>query len=163
MWLQAGRKRWPAGDEAICGARPAPGAKQAYRGPDGDILTLRDEPAPLGHHSLLQPVMRHGRSAGDPEPLAAIQRRCRADLAALAPKARALQKPRTGTGPDQRPAQEPPGPDRTRHHPAHRRGQYSRDHLTAASARSVVDVRDRDRPLDELLARYRLRGRWVAG
>ena len=47
----------PAGAHA---ARPlsadktsAPGAKQVYRGPDGDVLTLRDESAPYGHHAHL--------------------------------------------------------------------------------------------------------------
>jgi len=31
----------------------APGAKQVYRGPAGDVLTLRDESAPYGHHAHL--------------------------------------------------------------------------------------------------------------
>jgi nicotinate phosphoribosyltransferase len=42
---------------------------------------------------LLQPVMRGRRPLGDPEPLAAIQRRCRAGLARLPPAARALHDP----------------------------------------------------------------------
>jgi hypothetical protein len=37
--------------------------------------------------------MREGRPPGDPEPLVAIQRWCRADLAWLPPAARALQDP----------------------------------------------------------------------
>jgi len=75
------------------GKTSAPGAKQVYRGPDGDVLTLRDEPAPPGHHSLLQPVMHHGKPLSDLEPLAAIQRRCRDGLAWLPPAARALHDP----------------------------------------------------------------------
>jgi len=116
---------------ADCFVRAERGAKQVYRGPDGDVLALRDEPAPPGHHALLQPVMRHGRPLCDPEPLATIQRRCRACLAWLPPAARACTTP-AGTGPDQRAAQEPPGPHRTRHHPADRRAWHSRDHLPAA-------------------------------
>jgi nicotinate phosphoribosyltransferase len=76
------------------GKTSAPGAKQVYRGRDGDVLALRDEPALSGHHALLQPVMRHGRPLADPEPLTAIQRRCRTDLASLPQAARALQDPR---------------------------------------------------------------------
>ena len=65
------------------GKTSPPGAKQVYRGPDGDVLALRDEPPPSGHQPLLVPVMREGRRTGAPEPLAAAQQRCRADLAWL--------------------------------------------------------------------------------
>ena len=75
------------------GKTSPPGAKQVYRGPDGDVLALRDEPAPPGHQPLLVPVMRQGRRAGDPEPLAAAQQRCRADLARLPATARELRDP----------------------------------------------------------------------
>ena len=71
----------------------APGAKQVHRGPDGDVLALRDEPPPPGHEPLLVPVMREGRRLSAPEPLAAAQRRCRADLAWLPPATRALRDP----------------------------------------------------------------------
>ena len=43
------------------GKTSPPGAKQVYRGPGGDVLALRDEPAPPGHQPLLVPVMRGGR------------------------------------------------------------------------------------------------------
>lgn len=75
------------------GKTSPPGAKQVYRGPDGDVLALRDEPPPPGHQPLLVPVMRQGRRGGAPEPLAAARQRCRADLAWLPPAARALRDP----------------------------------------------------------------------
>ena len=71
----------------------APGAKQVHRGRGGDVLALRGEPAPPGHQPLLIPVMRGGRRLTGPEPLAAAQRRCAADLAWLPPAARALRAP----------------------------------------------------------------------
>jgi nicotinate phosphoribosyltransferase len=74
------------------GKTSAPGAKQVYRRPGGDVLALREEPPLPGHEALLLPVMRDGRPLAAPEPLAAIQRRCHADLAALPPAARALHE-----------------------------------------------------------------------
>ena len=68
-----------------------PGAKQVYRGPAGDVLALRDEPAPPGHEPLLVPVMRGGHRLAGPEPLRAAQRRCAADLAWLPPEAKDLR------------------------------------------------------------------------
>ncbi|HYB13900.1 MAG TPA: nicotinate phosphoribosyltransferase, partial [Streptosporangiaceae bacterium] len=75
------------------GKTSPPGAKQVYRGPDGDVLALREEPPPPGHQPLLVPVMREGRPVGAQEPLAAARQRCRADLAWLPSAARALQDP----------------------------------------------------------------------
>lgn len=75
------------------GKTSAPGAKQVYRGPDGDVLALRDEPPPPDHEALLVPVMREGLRLCAPEPLAAAQRRCRGDLAWLPSAARALRHP----------------------------------------------------------------------
>jgi nicotinate phosphoribosyltransferase len=75
------------------GKTSAPGAKQVYRGPDGDVLALREEPPPPDHEPLLVPVMREGRRLSAPEPLAAAQQRCRADLAWLPPAARVLRNP----------------------------------------------------------------------
>lgn len=70
-----------------------PGAKQVYRGGDGDVLALRSEPAPSGHEPLLIPVMRGGARVSAPEPLDAARRRCVADLEWLPPGARALRFP----------------------------------------------------------------------
>ena len=75
------------------GKATQPGAKQAYRGPTGDILALRDEPPPAGHQPLLRPVMRHGKRVTAAEPLAAAQRRCADSLAWLPPAAQALRAP----------------------------------------------------------------------
>jgi nicotinic acid phosphoribosyltransferase len=57
------------------------------------VGTLREEPPPPGCQPLLVPVMRRGRPVSNPEPLAAAQQRCRADLADLPPAARALRDP----------------------------------------------------------------------
>jgi len=70
-----------------------PGAKQVYRGPGGDVLTLSGEPAPPGCEPLLAPVMRHGRRLTPAEPLTAARQRCADDLSWLPPSARALRAP----------------------------------------------------------------------
>ncbi|MGA3152745.1 MAG: nicotinate phosphoribosyltransferase [Streptosporangiaceae bacterium] len=70
-----------------------PGAKQVYRGSDGDVLALSDEPAPPGGQPLLTTVMRAGRRLAAAEPLAAAQRRCAASLSWLPPGARLLRAP----------------------------------------------------------------------
>jgi len=70
-----------------------PGAKQVYRGPGGDLLTLDGEAAPPDRNPLLVTVMRHGRRVAAPEPLARARHRCVADLAWLPPAARALRAP----------------------------------------------------------------------
>ncbi len=75
------------------GKTSPPGAKQVYRGPDGDVLALRDEPPPPGHQPLLVPVMRQGQRVSAPEPLTAAVQRCRADMAWLPLTARALRDP----------------------------------------------------------------------
>ena len=76
------------------GKMTLPGPKQVYRGPAaGDLLALRDEPAPPGRQPLLIPVMRDGRRLGPPEPMAVMRQRCAASLAWLPPRARALRAP----------------------------------------------------------------------
>ena len=72
-----------------------PGAKQAYRGRGGDLLTLYGEAAPPGWKPLLVTVMHHGRRVTAPDPLARARRRCAADLAWLPAAARALRAPTT--------------------------------------------------------------------
>ena len=52
------------------GRATLPGTKQVHRGPDGDLLALRDEPPPPGHQPLLAQVMRHGARLHPAEPLA---------------------------------------------------------------------------------------------
>lgn len=75
------------------GKRTEPDAKQVHRGPAGDVLALRDEPAPRGTEPLLVPVMRAGRRLAGPEPLAEAAARCVRDLAWLPVSARALRDP----------------------------------------------------------------------
>lgn len=76
------------------GKMTLPGPKQAYRGPPtGDLLALRDEPAPPGLRPLLVPVMRAGRRLSPPEPVAVMRQRCAASLDWLPAHARALRAP----------------------------------------------------------------------
>jgi nicotinic acid phosphoribosyltransferase len=62
-----------------------PGAKQVFRGPagGGDLVGLREEPAPGGRVPLLEPVMVGGRRVGPPPELAVARERFEADLAWL--------------------------------------------------------------------------------
>ncbi|MES9538587.1 nicotinate phosphoribosyltransferase [Actinomadura sp. NPDC000600] len=73
----------------------APCAKQVYRGADGDVVALRDEPAPEGLEPLLVPVMAAGRRVADAEPLDRARERCAADLAALPERVKRLRGPET--------------------------------------------------------------------
>jgi nicotinate phosphoribosyltransferase len=75
------------------GKATAPGAKQVFRGNGGDVLGLRDEPAPQGTEALLVPVMRGGRRLAAPEPLERAQRRFEVDLDALPEGARRVHEP----------------------------------------------------------------------
>jgi nicotinate phosphoribosyltransferase len=78
------------------GKLTAPGKKQVFRPPDmsGDILALRDEPAPEGYEPLLQPVMIDGKRMARVGDLEAAKRRFEDDLARLPAAARDLQRPR---------------------------------------------------------------------
>ncbi len=74
------------------GKMTLPGPKQVFRGSAaGDLLALRDEPAPPGQQPLLIPVMRDGRRLGPPEPVAVMRQRCAANLAWLPAHARTLR------------------------------------------------------------------------
>jgi nicotinate phosphoribosyltransferase len=70
-----------------------PGAKQVFRGPAGDLLALRGEPAPPGWQPLLAQVMRDGHRVAGPESLDRARERCAADLAWLPAPARRLRAP----------------------------------------------------------------------
>lgn len=70
-----------------------PGAKQIFRGETGDIVALRDEPAPPGHRPLLAPVMAAGRRLAPSETIATARDRCAAELARLPAPALALRDP----------------------------------------------------------------------
>ncbi|MEU8345188.1 nicotinate phosphoribosyltransferase [Actinomadura meyerae] len=73
----------------------APGAKQVYRGPSGDLVTLLDEPAPADMEPLLVPVMESGRRIAPTEPLQAARDRRAADVAALPHQVTRFHSPET--------------------------------------------------------------------
>jgi nicotinate phosphoribosyltransferase len=75
------------------GKATAPGAKQVFRGSDGDTVGLRDEQPPPGTDPLLVPVMQGGRRVATREPLDEPRRRFRRDLAALPVAATRLRDP----------------------------------------------------------------------
>ncbi len=70
-----------------------PGRKQVFRGPDGDVIALRDEEPPPGAEPLLLPVMRDGRRTGPPGTLAEARARFEADLERLPEGARRIADP----------------------------------------------------------------------
>lgn len=70
-----------------------PGAKQVFRGPDGDVVGLRNEAVPHGTKPLLEVVMRNGRRVGPADSLEAARARFEADLACLPEPAQDLDKP----------------------------------------------------------------------
>jgi nicotinate phosphoribosyltransferase len=70
-----------------------PGPKQVFRGPEGDVVALRDEPAPRGMQPLLEVAMRNGRRVGPPDSLEAARARFEADLARLPDRALDLDHP----------------------------------------------------------------------
>ncbi len=76
------------------GKETAPGAKQVWRGPDGDILTLRDEPPPTESlASMLEPAMRSGARVGPAPSLDEMGSLFRTDVAALPAEAKRLIDP----------------------------------------------------------------------
>lgn len=70
-----------------------PGAKQVFRRPEGDVLALRDEPAPPGAEPLLEVVMRNGRRVGPPDSLRKARARFEADIDRLPALALDLDNP----------------------------------------------------------------------
>jgi nicotinate phosphoribosyltransferase len=73
--------------------RTAPGRKQVFRGPDGDVLALRDEPLPGGHEPLLVPVMQGGERSGPHRTLDTARALFRADLARVPEAAKRIVDP----------------------------------------------------------------------
>jgi len=71
----------------------APGRKQVFRGPDGDVLGLRDEPVPADHEPLLFPVMEEGKRTGPHRTLETARALFRADLERLPAHARRIADP----------------------------------------------------------------------
>jgi nicotinate phosphoribosyltransferase len=73
------------------GKMTAPGRKQAWRGPNADVLALRVEPGPAGAEPLLEPVMRDGVRTGSAPSIEEMRERFEGDLAALPAGARRLR------------------------------------------------------------------------
>ncbi|MEW6058591.1 MAG: nicotinate phosphoribosyltransferase [Actinomycetota bacterium] len=71
-----------------------PGRKQIFRGPDGDVIGLRDEPAPTGTQSMLVPVMLGGKRTGPPRSLTTARRLFEADLIRIPETAKRFRDPR---------------------------------------------------------------------
>lgn len=70
-----------------------PGEKQIFRGENGDVLGLRDEPVPEGTRPLLEPVLRAGRRTQSAQLLDEGRARFEADLAGLPAAALDLRTP----------------------------------------------------------------------
>ncbi len=72
----------------------APGAKQVWRSPEGDVVALRDEATPsAGAEPLLEPVMRRGARLASAPPIGEIATRFDADLDRIPEPARRLRDP----------------------------------------------------------------------
>ena len=71
----------------------APGRKQVWRRPSGDLIARRDEPGPTGAEPLLEHVMSEGARIHPAPSLDAIRDRFQTDLSALPETARQLRDP----------------------------------------------------------------------
>jgi nicotinate phosphoribosyltransferase len=72
----------------------APGSKQVWRSADGDVVSLRDEPAPPdGAEPLLVPVMREGRRLLPSPGIADMRTRFDADIDVVPEPAQRLREP----------------------------------------------------------------------
>ncbi|MCI0635064.1 MAG: nicotinate phosphoribosyltransferase [Actinobacteria bacterium] len=70
-----------------------PGRKQVFRGHDGDLVGLRDEPILPNHEPLLVPVMRGGERTGPHRTLETSRSLFRADLEHVPTDARRIEDP----------------------------------------------------------------------
>ncbi len=70
-----------------------PGRKQVFRGAEGDVLALRDEPLPDDHEPLLVPVMREGRRTGPHRTLGTARELFHSDLGRIPMHARRIEDP----------------------------------------------------------------------
>ncbi|MEV1328618.1 nicotinate phosphoribosyltransferase [Micromonospora costi] len=101
--LDSAYKLVAVGDRPVLKLSPGkatlPGPKQVFRDPSGasgDVVGLRDEPAPGGREPLLVPVMRDGRRLDPVDPAGAVRaarNRFDADLSWLPGPARRLADP----------------------------------------------------------------------
>ena len=70
-----------------------PGRKQVFRGPNGDVIGLRDEDVPDDHEPLLVPVMRGGERTGPHRTLETARSLFLSDLERLPEAARRIEDP----------------------------------------------------------------------
>jgi nicotinate phosphoribosyltransferase len=70
-----------------------PGRKQVFRGPDGDVVGLRDEAVLDDHEPLLVPVMRGGQRTRPHRTLETARSLFRSDLERVPPAARTIEDP----------------------------------------------------------------------
>jgi nicotinate phosphoribosyltransferase len=70
-----------------------PGRKQVFRGADGDVIGLRDEPIQPGTEPLLVPVMLGGTRTGPPRSISTARRLFEADLVRIPKGAKRVQDP----------------------------------------------------------------------
>jgi nicotinate phosphoribosyltransferase len=70
-----------------------PGRKQVFRGPDGDVIGLREETPPDRSEPMLVPVMRDGSRTGPRRGLDVARRLFESDLVRLPDEARSLAEP----------------------------------------------------------------------
>lgn len=71
----------------------APGPKQVFRSPDGDLVALRDESGPPGSEPLLELAMRRGSRVATPPSIEQMRDRFRHDLAGAPDHAKRLHDP----------------------------------------------------------------------
>ena len=71
----------------------APGRKQVFRGIEGDMIGLRNEPIPEGHEPLLVPVMHEGRRTGPHRTLETARHLFESDLQHVPEPARRIGDP----------------------------------------------------------------------
>jgi len=74
------------------GKETAPGPKQVFRSPGGDVIGLREEHPPAGAEAVLVPVMRAGRRMHR-ESVEDARRRFESDLSVLPSTARRVRDP----------------------------------------------------------------------
>jgi len=70
-----------------------PGRKQVFRGDEGDLVGLREEPPVEGHEPLLVPVMRGGHRTGPHRTLETARSLFRSDLKRVPEAARRIEGP----------------------------------------------------------------------
>lgn len=74
------------------GKATLPGSLEVYRFADHDLVALAEEPVPVGGRALLEPVWRGDKPVGELPSLAASRAWVRAQVEALPPRLRAIER-----------------------------------------------------------------------